>query len=289
MSKKAPSVLHLGNFKKKDDAAPAFYIKTFREHKKEHPFVMDAHAHDFYLISIFTKGSGSHTIDFTTYSVTKGSIFFMSPGEMHAWKLSDDTEGYVIFFSASFYRMDAKPAQLQHFPFFRAAGRLSYGLLDAAQEKDIERFIGMMESESKTGLAFRANILRSMLDALLYKLSSFLETGSNPQPQQASLVPQLEALIETHYREHKPAAFYADLLHISTQQMNAHAKNYLNKTVADLLQERLIAEAKRLLVYSGLSVSEIAYQLNFNDSSYFNRFFKRAEKLTPEQFRKRFI
>jgi len=288
MSKKAPSVLQLGNFKKREEEAPAFYLKTFREHKKEHPFVMDAHAHDFYLISIFTKGSGSHTIDFTTYPVTKGSIFFMSPGEMHAWELSDDTEGYVIFFSASFYRMDARTAQLQQFPFFRAGDKLSCGSLNTAQQKEIGRFIALLEAENQAESPYRAGILRSILDALLYKLSSFLEKEKARRPQ-ASLVPQLEALIETHYKEHRPAAFYAAELHISTQQMNAHAKNYLNKTVAELLQERLIAEAKRLLVYSDLTVSEIAYELNFSDSSYFNRFFKRAEKLTPEQFRKRFI
>ena len=63
----------------------------------------------------------------------------------------------------------------------------------------------------------------------------------------------------------------------------------MNKTVAELIQERMIAEAKRLMVYSSLTISEIAYQLNFNDNSYFNRFFKKAEKCTPEQFRKRFL
>jgi AraC-like DNA-binding protein len=288
MSKKAPPVLRLNNFKKKEDLITSFYIKTFREHKKEHPFVMDAHAHDFYMVTLFTSGSGTHTIDLTTYPVGKGSIFFMSPGEMHAWKLSDDTEGYVLFFSASFYRMDAGPAQLQRFPFFRAAGKLSSGLLDPGRENEIENFIGIMEAESRTESAFRANILRSMLDTLLYKLSSFL--GTRPvSPVKASLMPQLEMLVEEHYKEHRPASFYAELLHISTQQLNAHAKSYLNKTVADLLRERLIAEAKRLLVYSGLSVSEIAYALSFSDNSYFNRFFKRSEKLTPEQFRKRFI
>jgi AraC-like DNA-binding protein len=71
--------------------------------------------------------------------------------------------------------------------------------------------------------------------------------------------------------------------------LNAVTKNYLDKTTADLIHERMIAEAKRLLVYSSYTISEIAYQLNFNDNSYFNRFFKKAVSITPEQFRKRII
>ena len=78
------------------------------------------------------------------------------------------------------------------------------------------------------------------------------------------------------------------MLNCTAQQLNSITKNYLHKRVSDLIQERMMAEAKRLLVYSSLTVSEIAYTLNFNDHSYFNRFFKKAENITPEQFRNRF-
>jgi AraC-like DNA-binding protein len=85
-----------------------------------------------------------------------------------------------------------------------------------------------------------------------------------------------------------PASFYAEKLKVSTQKMNQHTRQFLNKTVTELINEKLLIEAKRLLAYSDKSVSEIAYEMNFNDNSYFNKFFKRIEKETPEQFRKRF-
>lgn len=289
MSKKTPSILRLNNFKHREDSRPGFYIKTFSEHKKEHPFVMEPHSHDFYLISLFTKGTGTHTIDFTTYNVKKGSAFFMSPAEVHSWNLSDDTDGYVLFFNSSFYMMDAQPKHLYRLPFFRAKERLHHTELTAQQLKSIEDIIQLLIKESKTPSSFQTAILRSCLDVLLYKLSSLPGGKTKITTHPISLIPQLEALIDQHFKLHLPASFYADKLNTTIQQLNKLSKNYLNKTIADLLRERLIAEAKRLLVYSHLSVSEIAYELNFNDNSYFNRFFKRSEKLTPEQFRKRFI
>lgn len=289
MSKKAPSILRLNNFKHKEDSKPGFYIKTFSEHKKEHPFVMEPHAHDFYLITLFTKGTGIHTIDFTSYEVKKGSVFFMSPAEVHSWNLSDDTDGYVLFFNSSFYVMDAQPKHLYRLPFFRIKERLHHGELNKAQLQNIEIIIQLLMTESRVSSPFQTNILRSALDVLLYKLSSLLENETNSITHPVSLIPQLETLIDQHFKMHLPISFYAEKLHTTTQQLNKLSKSYLGKTVTDLLRERLIAEAKRLLVYSHLSVSEIAYELNFSDNSYFNRFFKRSEKLTPEQFRRRFI
>ncbi len=126
MSKQNLSVLKINQFQNKSDV----YIRTFQQHKAEHPFVMDAHTHDFYLITLFTKGSGTHTIDFNTYDVSRGSIFFMSPSEMHAWTLSDDTDGYVLFFNTSFYVMDALSQQLFLLPFFKSKDKIRQLLLN---------------------------------------------------------------------------------------------------------------------------------------------------------------
>jgi AraC family transcriptional regulator, transcriptional activator of pobA len=287
MSKKAPSVLNLKTFHKEKDQRPGFYIKTFREHKAEHPFVMSPHSHDFYLITLFTKGSGTHTIDFTTYNVKPGNVFFMSPGQMHAWQLSDETDGYVLFFNSSFYTMDREERRITNFPFYNTT-QLNAVELTSSQLKPTLEFIHLLESESRAHSSFQHSILRSLLDALLYKLFSFFQSRSLSSSD-IPLISKIELLIDQFYIEHKPASFYADRLNISPQKMNVHTRSFLNKTVTELLNERLLNEAKRLLVYTEKSVSEIAYELNFNDNSYFTKFFKRLEKQTPEQFRKRFI
>ena len=289
MSKQSPAVLNLGNFKSKDSSRSDIYIRTFQQHKVDHPFVMKAHSHDFYLVMLFTKGRGEHSIDFNTYTVNRGSVFFMSPSEIHSWNLSDDTDGYVLFFNHSLYLMDALSKQLFKLPFFKSMDKIRHALLNEEELKNIETVFKSIATEAEAALTFKNAILRSYLDVLLFKFADIITINNGERIQPISLVPELEILIESFFMEHQPVSFYAEKLNTTSQQLNSITKNYLNKTVAELIQERMIAEAKRLMVYSSITISEIAYQLNFNDNSYFNRFFKKAEKCTPEQFRKRFL
>ncbi len=102
----------------------------------------------------------------------------------------------------------------------------------------------------------------------------------------AAVIPRLTVLINQHFSHHQPASFYANELGLNLQRLNTITKNSLNKTVAELIHERLLNEAKRLLEYSTFTISEVAFHLNFNDNSYFTRFFKKETSMTPEQYRK---
>lgn len=289
MQKNKLPIFTIQNFKPLETSQPDFYIKTIQQHREEHPFVMNPHSHDFYLLMIVTKGSGTHTIELNTYPVKRGSVFFMSPSEIHSWKLNDDTDGYILFFNTQFYLMDFKAKSLFDFPFYNPAKKMRSGMLSLKQLTELKTIMKNIISEHKAVSTYQKSILRSYLDIVLLKLATMLEY-SGKQPQNAgvtSVIPKLEAMIEQHFIQHQPVSFYAEQLHFSVQQLNAVTKNYLNKTVSEMIHSRMISEAKRLLVYSSLSVSEIAYELNFNDNSYFNRFFKKIESVTPEQFRKR--
>jgi len=216
-------------------------------------------------------------------------VFFMTPAEVHSWKLSEDTDGFVLFFNASFYQLSAPAASSFQLPFFKLVNKVRHGELDARSLKEMETIAKAIAAENERPSAVQKNILRSYLDVLLYKLSASLQTDPGEKTNPLSVIPELQLLIEQHFLQHRHVSFYADRLNISTKQLNALAKNYLDKTVADVIRERMIAEAKRLLVYSSQTASEIAYELHFSDNSYFNRFFKKSEKITPEQFRKRFL
>ncbi|RDV13253.1 helix-turn-helix domain-containing protein [Pontibacter diazotrophicus] len=96
---------------------------------------------------------------------------------------------------------------------------------------------------------------------------------------------RLSSLIENYYREHRGVSFYADALDITPKHLNSLCRQYLHTTVADMQHKRLLIESKRLLFFSSLSVKQIAYQLGFEDTSYFVRFFKRITGLTPTQLR----
>ena len=100
------------------------------------------------------------------------------------------------------------------------------------------------------------------------------------------LVLHFEELIEKYYHEFHLPRFYADYLAVSPNYLNSVCRNATEKTAGEMIRSRIILEAKRLLVNSGMDISQIAYELGFEDLSYFTKFFKAAAGMTPKQFRK---
>ena len=97
---------------------------------------------------------------------------------------------------------------------------------------------------------------------------------------------QFLMLLENHYTTEKNVGFYADKLHISAKRLNQILKQKLDKTINQMLQERLLAEAKHLLFVGKANIQEISFSLGFEDPSYFSRFFRKMTKVSPEQFKK---
>src|SRR5437868_7971193 len=96
-----------------------FYANTFRSHlKQHHQFILAPHRHDFYIAVLFTKGSGTHEIEFNTYDITPGTVFLISPGEVHDWHLSKNIDGYIFFHTKEFYDLNFGYEKVEHFPFF---------------------------------------------------------------------------------------------------------------------------------------------------------------------------
>ncbi len=285
-TKKLP-VLNIKNFNLPKHAPPDFYIKTLQEHQKEHPFVIKPHSHDFYLLMTFTKGTGIHTIDTEKYTIQPGSVFFMSPAEIHSWKLSDDTDGYILFFNPSFYLMNLKGNNMLDLPFYRPENKIRHGLLNKNEVSNILHVIKTMLNESISDTGNQKNILRSYLDILLLKFDVYFNSLNKKTISHSSLIAKLESLIEQHFKEHLPISYYASHLNSSLSQLNSTTNQLLNKSVNDLIHERVVLEAKRFLIYSDLTISQISDKLNYKDNSYFSRFFKKMTGLTPEQFRKK--
>jgi AraC-like DNA-binding protein len=95
-------------------------------------------------------------------------------------------------------------------------------------------------------------------------------------------------LIETHIASHKQVSEYAQMLSLSTYQLNAITKTTLGKTCSQLIDDTLILGAKRYLLATSNQITQIAYLLGYEDISYFSRFFKKHTGYSPEAFRQNF-
>ena len=101
--KKHP-VYNIQNFKA-DLSKKELYINTFKNHLKAHSFIEKPHRHNFYLLVLFTNGTGKHEIDFAKYEIKPGSLFVLQPGQIHNWQLSADIDGYIFFYSQEIYNL----------------------------------------------------------------------------------------------------------------------------------------------------------------------------------------
>ena len=288
MQKEPLPIYQIQDFNANAQKERYFYLSSFADHLQEHLFIREPHKHNFYIIILITQGSGTHTIDFRKYEVVPGQLFFMIPGQVHSWELSDDADGFVVFFSAEFYMREFPFRKLYNFPFFNALLHTSALLINGEEQAALLQTISSLQTEYLNRFLMRQEMISSYLNVLLIQMTRIYRAqnpGSEEQSKELTQLQALENLVEQHYKEHLPVTYYADQLLMSAKHLKEICKRSLGKTTTDLIQERLVLEAKRLLVHSELTSSQIAAELGYFDSTYFYRFFKKHTGRTPEQFR----
>lgn len=289
MSKDHLPIYQIADFQGPSHQEGYLYLRSLAEHLQGHLFIRKPHKHGFYILMFITKGTGTHTIDFREYPVGPGRVFCMRPGQVHSWDLSDDTDGFVVFFTSEFYQQAFPQRRLYRYPFFNALLHQPSIAIPAGQQTAFLHIMQQMSGELAQRQLMQADMLGHYLDMLLILLSRRYQSQGIALPAPAGELSQqlqvLEELIDRHYKEHRPVSFYADQLHLTTKQLHDLCRRSLNKTSTDLIQQRLLLEAQRLLVHSDLTSSQIAAELGYMDTAYFFRFFKKHLGLTPEQFR----
>ncbi len=268
-----------------------FYVSGLSAHLKQFCFIHKPHKHDFYFCVLCTKGSGTHEIDFNTYDVTPGSVFTIAPGQAHTWKLSPDIEGYVFFHTGSFYDMHFTVERVKNYPFYCSVNNSSLILLKNEQKDKVEFIFKEILQEDGHDHLMKYQKLRSLLSSLYIELSrAYLPQKMTAAQNHGYLIKvrRLEELIDTYFKKMKSPGEYAGLMFMSEKHLNRICKDCLNKTVSELISDRIILEAKRLLLYADHSVAEVSAELGYFDHSYFSRMFKKKCGQTPVQFINRY-
>jgi AraC-like DNA-binding protein len=179
--------------------------------------------------------------------------------------------------------MQHRESNLLEFPFFHSLSASPVvqmndsGAVDYALAQMVRKF-----QTSKPDL----RLLRAYLDVLLLEAAD-QHSPSVSSPAATTLkLRKLEQLIEQNFLKLKKPTDYADKMNLATAYLNSICKTNLRITLSELIQSRILLEARRLLVYSELNINEIAAHVGFLDASYFVRWFRKNAGVTPEEFRK---
>lgn len=275
----------LGGFRKED-----IIVSKFGPYSKTHQHLHYPHRHNFYHMVLFTEGAGFHSIDFENFQVIPWQIYFMIPGQVHSWSFEGPVDGYVVNFSSTYFQSFLLLTDyLQKFNFFNGVVKDSVLQVPDNCRGEIKAIFEEVLVTGSQNKRFSEDYIKVLLLKLFIMLSDLLveKTEEYVSSYNFTLLKNFQQLIERNYTSLRLPKEYAELLYITPNHLNALCNDLLGMPAGEVIRNRVILEAKRLLVNLELPISEISFQLNFNDNSYFTKFFKKYVGMTPEEFRKK--
>ncbi len=285
-------ILNIEQFEE-EESLTNFYCNDLGLHlKKNESIVHKPHSHDFFLCVFFSEGTGMHEIDFNTYKVKTGSVFFLRPGQTHSWKFDSVPKGYIFFHTQDFYKFYFLNKELSQFPFYYSYKNPPNLLLNSEELTVIESRFKEINNEYHENSPYKKQKLASLINLAYIDLSR-IYTTIKPRKEVLSssylqALNNLEKTIEQFYKTEKSAKFYADKLSITTKHLNRITKSTINKTTTALITERVLLEAKRLIVHSKNPLSITAEILGYDDYAHFSKIFKLKVGVTPIGFKKKY-
>ena len=267
----------------------AVYVNDLQEHLRTfHADISHPHKHDFFITVLFLAGKGTHTIDFTTYSVEANSMFYLRPEQIHHWEFDEPATGWILFHSEDFYSFHVPHFELDNWSFFSPKNATHKLTLTSEQTRSISKHFEQIAAEYKAIQTHSFLKICSHLLLLYIELERII-TGILP-PESAAKKPyhdhfkNFSKLLELHFREQHSPQFYANSLMITTKHLHRICEMNTGKNPSRLIAERIVLEAKRQLVSESKTVREIALQLGYENPDYFHTIFKKITGITTKQF-----
>lgn len=267
-----------------------FYANDLKIHLERHQFVNTPHKHSTFIAVLFTAGTGIHSIDFNTYEVRAGSVFLLTPGQVHSWTLSEDVQGYIFFHTQAFYNEVYLSKRLEQFPFYYLQTNYPVIYLPSHELSAVSKLFKAIYEEQQTNASFKQSYLVSLVDLVYIRLARlYKEERLNVDKQHShyNRIRQLEKLIDEHFKHKKLPKEYADLMHMTTRHLNRICQETMHQSTSTLILNRVMVEAQRMLIYNNVTVSAVAEELGYSDYSYFIRIFKKSIGESPKKFQQR--
>ena len=241
-----------------------------------------AHFHDFEELIIVTEGSLEHYIDFQVEVIQAPAASYIAMGKMHRVVERDDLRGWVINYNNEFI----PDSKLNFYSNFMTSSSVPLGVV-GSNDKYIN-LCEMIHTESEQENSDMTTI-RHLSSALISMIESErkhnIQIESTAKATQIATFTNFLRILEENFRRDKGVTFYAEKMNMSERNLNIICKNNFQKSVSEIIETRKLIEAKNLLIHTEKTISEIGYELGYNEKSYFTRVFRNKLSVTPTVFR----
>ncbi|EKD28393.1 MAG: hypothetical protein ACD_79C00312G0002 [uncultured bacterium] len=261
----------------------------FARFDKLNHFLDKPHRVDFFHILFITKGTGIHYIDSLPYKYEKGSILFISKGQIHAYDVHPGNDGFLILFTEAFLSKNLIHSDI--LSFYKLYNHYLHSPIIQPEEigkNDFINIINEMYKEYYFSDDFaKEEILRLLLKLLLLKAERIKHTLT-PQKKNSDFFLKFSVFknrLEKHFSDTRNAKEYAGQMNISYKHLNEVCKSLTGTTAKKFIDNFIILEIKRYLAMSDISIKELTYKLGFDEPTNLVKFFKKHTRLSPFQFK----
>ncbi len=249
------------------------------------------HRHNFQEIIWIKSGSGKQTIDGQMLKIQAQTFYLVARGQVHQFIQGNNIDGYVLRYTDDFLPEQSRPGS-RYFQnaIFNNLNSVHTVHVEKAIVSEFEQLLAQMTFEHGGSEKFgKQVILGHMLQILLVKLERLLKTASandeHSNDDRHDVYREFITALEQHYKNHHKVGYYAKLLGIPARQLSGITKRLVGKTSKQVIEERLVLEAKRYLKFSDQSVKEIAYSLGYEDPSYFSKVFRKLAGVAAHEYK----
>lgn len=248
-----------------------------------------AHRAQFYHILWIEKGSGTHYVDFSPVEVQDNTVIFVSQNSVNKYDLNCNYHGKCIIFTNTFFCKNHHDLQYLNTSMLFSDLYQTARFKISMQAAGLKALVNAIETEFvKEPDNAQSMILHNLLHVfLLISEREMRKQGFKELAPSANLdyVVLFKDLLEQNFRQEKSVHYYASELSLSDKQLNKACSALLDKTPKQIIDERVVLEAKRLLVHSNQAIKEIAYELGYDEPTNFIKYFRKHANATPSEFR----
>ncbi len=259
---------------------------------RQHNWKVDPHRHDdLFQLVLFRQGGGMLELEELEYHFKAPVFLHIPPTSVHSFDISRDLEGEVITLSADYMKTLIAPSPA-------AIDLLNRPMLINGSEHEdflnqLDNLFVQIKTEYNERQLARNLTIQSLVGIVIGKLLRYHDYEQQKEQNWGVNSPaswyyrQFQNQIGQHLAQKLTIAEYAARLRISGTHLNRICREVADKSALDVIHDRTIQEAKRCFAYTVMPIAEVAYQLGFNDPSYFSRFFKEKTGLSPKNYQAR--
>lgn len=278
----------------RDAGSMMLHIEDVQTRSRLYHWDINAHLHSsLYQLVFVLSGPVRISLDEQYHDAMAPVVAIVPPGVVHAFHFGPDTEGYVLTLNTR-WPSEGDMEMADAYRVLFSGPRILSLLATASASPRIDTVLRELMSEFRQPDGPHSPVTSWLARSVIWRLARWLEQKSegssessiDAMPLQSDAFTRFRLLVEAHFTEHWEVARYAGLLGLTAERLNRVCRQQANASAFDIIQDRVLREACRRLIYIVVPVSQLAYELGFADPGYFCRFFKRRTGMSPNQYRK---